>query len=134
MTEYVPPTKRRKMTKARAARIFLQRNGVCFICEKQIRAGEAYFIEHPIPVAMGGSDKDEDLWPAHNECKPKKDAIDAKAKAKSDRILTQNWDNGSRSKLQGRGFSKPPKQRKATKPIEPKFDGDILSKQPEKVT
>lgn len=133
MTEYVPPTKRRGMTKARAAKIFLLRNGVCFICQKQIRAGK-WFIEHPVPVAMGGSDKDEDLWPAHTDCKPKKDAVDAKAKAKSDRVLTKDWDNG-KPKMQGRGLPKAAPQRKASKPIEPKFDGDILTnRKPENVT
>lgn len=37
MVQYVAHTKRRGMTKARAARIFLARNGVCVTCGKQIR-------------------------------------------------------------------------------------------------
>jgi hypothetical protein len=76
--EYIAPTKRRKMTKPRRATIFLSRNGICYICRKQIMAHvDPWFIEHPGAVNLGGSDNDEDLWPAHVKCKPKKDAEDA---------------------------------------------------------
>lgn len=89
--EFIPHTKRRAMTKARAARIFLARNGICFNCRRQIRQGERWFIEHPEAVAQGGSDRDEDLWPSHYDCKPEKDAADAKAKAKRDRLVTASY-------------------------------------------
>ena len=62
MIDFIPHTKRRKMTKARAARIFLARNGICFNCRQQIRQGQAWFIEHPEAIAQGGSDADADLW------------------------------------------------------------------------
>ena len=89
--EFIPHTKRRGMTKARAARIFLARNGICFTCRQQIRQGQAWFIEHPVAVAQGGSDADADLWPAHTACKAEKDAVDAAAKAKRDRHVTASW-------------------------------------------
>ena len=89
--QFIAPTKRRKMSKARAARIFLSRNGICFNCRQQIRAGQRWFVEHPDPVAQGGSDDDADLWPSHVDCKPAKDATDAAAKAKRDRIVTASW-------------------------------------------
>lgn len=127
--EFIPHTKRRGMTKARAARIFLARNGICFTCRQQIRQGQAWFIEHPVAVAQGGSDADADLWPAHTACKPEKDAVDAAAKAKRDRHVTASWDRGTASKWQqAPGFRKAPPQHRATTPPAPKFEGDILSR------
>jgi hypothetical protein len=91
-TVYIGPTKRRAMTKARATRIFLSRDGICFICETRINAArDAWFVEHPDPLAQGGSDDDADLWPAHVRCKPEKDAVDAGRKAKRDRLVTKSW-------------------------------------------
>ena len=107
MLELVPHTKRRGMTKARAAKIFLARNGICFNCRQQIRQGDGWFIEHPDSLAQGGSDADADLWPSHTKCKAAKDATDAASKAKRDRLVTAGWEGRPPSKLQSRGFSKP---------------------------
>jgi 5-methylcytosine-specific restriction protein A len=125
--EFIPHTKRTKMNRARAARIFLARNGICFICRHQIRQGDRWYVEHPVPLAQGGSDKDEDLWPAHTACKAEKDATDAASKAKRDRLVTASWDNGGKPKLQSRGFQKAEPQRRATTALTPKFDGDIMA-------
>ena len=77
MVEYIAPTDRRSMTKPRRTKIFLSRNGVCCLCQTQIRAHvDEWFIEHPEALNLGGSDNDADLWPAHVRCKPKKDAAD----------------------------------------------------------
>lgn len=126
--QFIAPTKRRKMTKARAARIFLSRNGICFNCRQQIRAGQSWFIEHPDAVAQGGSDEDADLWPSHTKCKPAKDAVDAASKAKRDRLVTSGWQQGERrSKWQSRGFEKRPAQHSATRPLRRK--AEILQSQ-----
>ena len=119
MLELIPHTKRRKMTKARAAKIFLARNGICFNCRQQIRQGQAWFIEHPDAIAQGGSDDDADLWPSHEKCKAAKDAVDAKAKAKRDRLVTASWKPEGRgpSRLRGQGFPKRVPQHSATRPI-----------------
>jgi hypothetical protein len=115
--ELVPHTKRRGMTKARAAKIFLARNGICFNCRQQIRQGDGWFIEHPESLAQGGSDADEDLWPSHTKCKAKKDATDAASKAKRDRIVTAGWADRPASKLRSAPFPSHPKQKTATRPI-----------------
>jgi len=93
--QLIPHTKRRGMTKARAAKIFLARNGMCFNCRQQIRQGDAWFIEHPESLAQGGSDVDIDLWPSHTKCKAAKDATDAASKAKRDRLVTAGWDGAA---------------------------------------
>lgn len=75
---FIPPTKRKAMNKARRTRIFLSRNGVCCLCNVQIRDGEPWIIEHPEAVNLGGSDNDADLWPAHETCRRVKDKADRK--------------------------------------------------------
>jgi len=115
--ELIPHTKRKGMTKARAAKIFLARNGICFNCGKQIKQGDGWFIEHPDSLAQGGSDKDDDLWPSHTKCKPAKDATDAASKAKRDRIVTAGWDRGRTSRMKSQGFPKAKPQKSATRPI-----------------
>jgi 5-methylcytosine-specific restriction endonuclease McrA len=96
--EYVVPTKRSHMSKARAARIFVARNGICGICGVQIR-GEAYEIEHPDPLWAGGSDDDAELWPVHVKCHAPKTAAESGQRAKRDRIVTAGWAGKPRSKL-----------------------------------
>ncbi len=95
--EFIAPTKRRKMTKPRAAKIFLERNGICFICTNQIRQGQEWFIEHPEAVNLGGSDNDADLWPAHTKCKPGKDAVDAAKIADRNTAITKGYAGKSRT-------------------------------------
>lgn len=118
--QLIPHTKRRGMTKARAAKIFLDRNGICFNCRQQIRQGQGWFIEHPESLAQGGSDTDADLWPSHTKCKAAKDATDAASKAKRDRMVTASWDRGSTSRkpsFQSAGFRHAAPQRSASRPI-----------------
>lgn len=101
--EYIAHTPRRRMTRTRAAKIFLAKGGICFICRRRIQGdSEAWFIEHPDGLAVGGSDDDDDLWPAHVRCKPEKDAVDAKKKAYRDRVVT----TGYVGKRKSRGFQK----------------------------
>ncbi len=90
--EFIPPTHRSKMTKARAAKIFLQRNGECWNCHLQIRDGEKWTVEHPDALALGGSDNDADLWPIHTtKCVKEKNASDAAAIAKRNRIIAAGY-------------------------------------------
>lgn len=117
MVEYVAHTPRSKMTKARAVRIFLARNGICVTCGQQIRPGDAWFIEHPESLALGGSDNEADLWPAHRKCKAEKDAADAAEKARRDRIVASGWTDKPKTKWASRGFPARPPQRTATRPL-----------------
>lgn len=115
--QLIAHTPRKKMTKARAAKIFLAHNGKCCNCGKQIRQGDGWFVEHPIPLAQGGADDDTNTAPAHTKCKAEKDATDAASKAKRDRIVTAGWDRGETPKLRSAGFNPRPKQHSATRPI-----------------
>lgn len=96
-TTYIRPTERGNMTRARATRIFLSRNGVCCLCGGQIRAhADSWFIEHPEALNLGGSDDDKDLWPAHTKCKPAKDAADKALISDRNRVITKNCEDAPR--------------------------------------
>ena len=126
--QFIAPTKRRGMTRARAARIFLDANGICSNCGLQIRQGEQWFVEHVTSLAQGGADDDKNARPAHTRCKAAKDAADAASKAKRDRLVTAGWDSGSKPKMRGAGFRHAAPQHKATTPIAEKFPGDIRAR------
>lgn len=127
--QFLAPTKRKKISKKEAARLFLLHNGMCANCGLQIKSGERWFIEHVDALVLGGAETDDNRRPAHlTKCKAKKDAADAAARAKRDRIITQDFDRGDRPKLQSQRFPKRPKQNRASSPLAPKFEGDILSR------
>jgi hypothetical protein len=87
----IAPTKRRAMTKARAANIFLANQGRCYLCGRQIRDGEKYEIEHPDALWAGGSDDDAALKPVHVKCHAGKTKAEAAERAKRNRIVTTGF-------------------------------------------
>lgn len=83
--------KRRTLsTKARVA-LFQEHGGTCHICGGKINVGEAWEVEHIIPLSMGGEDEQGNMRPAHKKChagKTKKDvAAVSKAKRRQARHL-----------------------------------------------
>lgn len=117
--QYLAPTRRKKISQKEAARLFLVHNGICCNCGLQIRSGERWFIEHPDALVLGGPDDvDANKRPSHVErCKAKKDAADAGARSKRDRIVTKDWDRGEGTNTRGKGFRRAQPQRSATRPV-----------------
>lgn len=96
---HIPPTPRKAMTQTRASKIFVACNGKCYLCGNQIRPGEGWDVEHPDALALGGSDKDDDLRVAHVRCHKAKTAQDRAAIAKRDRLVTADWKGRRKSSL-----------------------------------
>jgi len=97
MIALIVPTKRRSMSRARAAKVFLREQGRCYVCSRKLRIGvDKYQIEHPDPLCLGGSDDDADLRVICDDCHKVKTASDLKAKAKRDRIVTAGWQRDER--------------------------------------
>lgn len=122
MVEYIAHTPRKAMTRARAAKIFLRENGCCYLCRRKLRVGvDKYEIEHPDPLALGGSDDDADLRVVCIECHKPKTKQDAADKAQRDRTVTSAWEGrAKKSKWQSQGFRKAEPQRTATRPMRAK--------------
>lgn len=123
MVELIVPTKRRKMTQPRAAAIFLREQGLCYLCSRKLRIGvDAYQIEHPEALSLGGSDDDADLRVVCTDCHKPKTKLDAAAKAQRDRTVTRTWvrEDSARpaSKLRSAPFPAHPKQNSATRKIQ----------------
>lgn len=118
--QFTPATKRRRMSKARAARIWLREQGRCYLCGRRLRIGvDKYQIEHPEALCLGGSDDDADLRVVCDECHKAKTKQDLADKARRDRIVTASWqrEDASRTpKIRSAGFRKAPPQRTATTP------------------
>lgn len=83
-------TRRPLSTKARVE-LFRLTGGICHICAGWIQVGQAWEVEHVIPLAQGGEDGGDNLRPAHVAChrvKTSQDATDtAKAKRREARHL-----------------------------------------------
>lgn len=129
--QFIAPTPRRKMTRQRAARIFLREQGRCYVCGRRLRVGvDTYQIEHPEALILGGSDDDADLRVICTDCHKAKTAADAKARAERDRHITSSYrpEGEHRSKWSERPKRKAAPQRRATTPLSPKFEGDVLAR------
>lgn len=134
MVELIVPTKRRKMTRARAAAIFLREQGRCYLCGIKLRIKvDKYQIEHPTALSLGGSDDDADLRVVCTECHKPKTKADAAAKAERDRTVTSTWVRPTETRkpsMRSQGFPKAGPQRRASTPPTPKFPGDIMARRP----
>jgi 5-methylcytosine-specific restriction protein A len=100
----VPTTPRRAMGRMRRLRIFEAGKGICILCDHKIDGvREAWTVEHPIALGLGGPDTDENAGPAHERCRREKDKIDVPAIAKAKRMKMRHLGIKKRS-----SFPKPP--------------------------
>ena len=76
----------RRMTPKRRAQIFADHEGICHICDGKIAVGEAWEVEHVIPLEISGDDSDGNLAPAHVKCHSVKTKADARTIAKCRRV------------------------------------------------
>ena len=84
---------------------------------------------YPLPATMEGSNTLDNCVTCCTDCHSYKTAhFDIPVQAKTKRVSDRH--NGIRKAptLRSAGFVKAPKQSRATKPITPKFDGDVLAR------
>ena len=107
--EPVEATERRPMTEARRARIFLAHKGKCADCGVKITRGrDAYQIDHPVQLWMGGPDEDAVCRLLCMDCVTPKNAKDATERAKVKRLIENEDPEQRKSKrpMKSRGFDK----------------------------
>lgn len=89
-------------------RVFRRYGGRCYLSEAKIRPGDAWDVEHIIPLALDPSgNRERNLAPALKEPHKTKTAADRQAIAKADRIARKHagiWPKSKRP-LKGRGFA-----------------------------
>lgn len=103
---FMAPTKRRSMTKARAAKVFLREQGRCYKCNLRLSAGvHGYEIEHQDALALGGPDEDEFLKVICLDCHKAKTAEDRKKISKRNNAVTSTWKGKRKKKMPYRRFN-----------------------------
>lgn len=88
------------------SRVFARAGGVCHISGRKIGAGEAWDLEHVVPLSAGGEHRESNLAPALKDAHREKTSAEAGQRSKADRIRMKHdgsWPK-SRAKIQGRGF------------------------------
>jgi 5-methylcytosine-specific restriction endonuclease McrA len=104
---------RPRWTAAQRVKIFTANDGRCHLCESRIALGEKWDVEHVKARGLGGSDKIEDMKPAHVDCHKGKTREDRAIMAKADRQAKKRYLPRKASKLKSRGFAKPDRGTKA---------------------
>lgn len=79
-----------RLSVRKRAELFRDRNGICHICGGKISVGEAWEVEHPTPLEMGGADDDSNWQLAHVKCHKLKTAKDMATIAKSNRVRARH--------------------------------------------
>lgn len=76
---------RRAISTRERVALFQRWGGECHICGGRIGVGEAWDVEHVIPLAQGGEDGGDNLRPAHRKCHSSKTKADAANTARAKR-------------------------------------------------
>lgn len=79
--------KRITITPKRRAEVFRDAGGICHLCSRKIAPGEAWEVEHRKPLALGGTNDPDNLFPAHADCHAGKSRAEIKIIRKADRQL-----------------------------------------------
>ena len=83
-------TRKRRTAEHRAA-ICKSRNWICHICELPVDpVNQRWELDHVIPLASGGKDDDDNLWPAHSRCHLEKTVKDVGIIAKGKRMRARH--------------------------------------------
>lgn len=103
---------------------------ICPDCGNPIRPGQKKAFDHRIPLIDGGKHCQANLRAIHeNPCHAIKTIAEAKARTKArSQFAAVHGIKTSKSSLSNAGFAKAPRQSKASTPIKPKFEGDILAR------
>lgn len=99
------------MTPARKRRIWEREKGKCWMCGFEVpQAGPDVRYDHKIPLELGGSDGDENLYPLHtkpcDELKTKADRARIDKMRRQQGLSLANERTVSGTPLRSRGFEK----------------------------
>ena len=104
---------RRKLTPKQRLQVLLSGAGRCYRCRAKII--DVFEVEHPIPHALGGSDKIEDLRPICEPCHSGKTKADVAQIAKAKRQEKLRLDHPREVSTAWRGSRPFPQARRVVK-------------------
>ena len=106
--EWVGKTDDAKVPTAVRARVFTTHGGVCHISKRKIQPGEAWELEHVVPLWKGGQHRETNMAPALVDAHKIKTAEEAADRAKAKRIHAKHFGYfpETKAKIRSRGFDK----------------------------
>jgi len=101
------------------ARVFERCGGRCGQCDRKIRPGEGWTLEHLIALINGGRNAEGNLGVTCDWCLPAKNAADVAEKSKVAAVRQKHLGiiGAQRHRFQSPGFHKAPPQHSATREI-----------------
>lgn len=120
----VGTTKRKPLTPTQRLKLFEAHKGLCGLCGGQIKAGDRWIVEHMRPLALGGTNDIDNLFPVHAACADTKTHgsngdTSRIAKAKRQKMKSLGI-RKSTQKIMSPGFPKFEKERPKTTKIAPR--------------
>ena len=108
MTDAITIHRRRPLTPLQRAKLFDDHGGICCICGCKIQAGQKWWDEHQLALALGGTNDPDNRGPAHEDCARLKTKGDMQRINKAKRTRAKHlgaWRSTSRP-IRSRGFQK----------------------------
>ena len=90
----IPIELRKAFTTKQRAAVLSEHGGICHLCNEPIQAGQAWDIDHVLPLALGGTNDAANLRPAHAKCHRgvgSKTSDDVKAISRADRLAKKHF-------------------------------------------
>jgi 5-methylcytosine-specific restriction enzyme A len=81
---------RKALSDRQKARLFEEREGRCHCCDRKLRPGDKWSVEHMIALSRGGTNEWANLALSCAGCKILKDGADAAGSAKAKRLSTKH--------------------------------------------
>jgi 5-methylcytosine-specific restriction protein A len=91
-------SKRPSWTGKQRAEIFRDAEGICHLCTRPIETWQQWHVEHPKARGFKGSDKQEDMRPAHVDCHQVKTKAENKIMRKADAQMKAHFGTKVKSK------------------------------------
>lgn len=88
--EWIGKTDDSKVPPRVRLRVFEREGGICHITGQKIATGEAWQLDHRIPLILGGEHRESNLFPALVEPHKRKTATEMKIKSKIARIKAKH--------------------------------------------
>lgn len=98
-------------------RVFERCGGKCHRCQRKIRPGEGWTLEHLIALINGGRNAEDNLSVTCDWCLPEKNAEDVAEKAKTYAVKAKHLLPRQPSRLRSAGFRPAAPQHTASRPI-----------------
>lgn len=108
-------------------RVFERCGGKCHRCQRKIRPGEGWTLEHVVALINAGRNAEDNLDVTCDWCLPAKNAEDVAEKAKTYAVKSKHVLPRQPSQFRSAGFKKYAPQKRASTAVIGKFEGDILA-------